>query len=288
MPELPDLVVLARSCDEALTGKRISGVWIGQPKCLNVPPDAFTEAVVGQAIVGVRPRGKWALFALNRGDVLAVNLGMGGEVRLRSADEEPDLARERAVLRFADGDQLWIHFWWFGHVHLVFGGDLSSHPQLGKLGLDPLADAFTPEDLGALLAGRRGALKRYLLDQSTLAGIGNVYVQDILWHARLHPLVPARDLSPADVARLHHALRHVLEEGIRWGGGPGERDVWGVEGRYADHLQVGYRAGKPCPGCGTTIEELQVGKTTSYLCPRCQAAPRPGCRSVTDAGKAER
>lgn len=278
MPEFPDLVVLARSCDQALKGKRIGQVQVAQPKCLNLFPDAFADAVGGQAITGVRPRGKWALFALDRGDLLAINLGMGGEVRLHSADGEPDLARERAVLRFADGDQLWIHFWWFGHVHLVPGGDLSSHPQLGKLGPDPLADSFTPEALGALLAGRRGALKRYLLDQSFVAGVGNVYVQDILWHARLHPLVPARDLSPADVARLHRALRHVLEEGIRWGGGPGERDVWGVEGRYAEHLQVGYRTGKSCPSCGTTIEELRVGSTTSYLCPRCQPDPRLAAR----------
>ena len=288
MPELPDLAVLARSCDEDLKGKRISRVWVGQPKCLNLSPDAFAYVVLGQGIVGVRPRGKWALFSLDRGDILAINLGMGGEVRLRSADEEPDPARERVVLRFEGGDQLWIHFWWFGHVHVVSRGDLSSHPQLEKLGPDPLAAAFTPEALGALLAGRRGALKHYLLDQSFVAGIGNVYVQDILWRARLHPLVPARDLSPTDVARLHRALRHVLEEGIRWGGGPGERDVWGVEGRYADHLQVGYRTGKPCPNCETAVEELRVGKTTSYLCPRCQPAPRRGCRPVPFAGAAER
>jgi len=273
VPELPDLVVLARSCDQALSGKRISQVQVAQPKCLNLPPGAFASAVERQAIVAVRPRGKWALFDLDRGDILAVNLGMGGEVRLHSADAVPDPARERVVFRFADGDQLWIHFWWFGHVHIVPQGDLSSHPQLGKLGPDPLADTFTPEALGALLAGRRGALKRYLLDQSFLAGIGNVYVQDILWHARLHPLVPARSLSPADVARLHRAIRRVLEEGIRWGGGPGERDVWGTEGRYAEHLQVGYRTGKPCPACGTAIEELRVGSTTSYLCPRCQPGP---------------
>ncbi len=274
MPELPDLVVLARSCDQALRGRRFSQVQIGQPKCLNLPPDAFADAVVGQAIVAVRPRGKWALVELDRGDILGINLGMGGEVRLRLPEEEPDLTRERVVFRFTDGEQVWIHFWWFGHVHLVPRGDLASHPQLGRLGPDPLSAAFTPEALGALLAGRRGALKGYLLDQRFVAGIGNVYVQDILWQARLHPLVPARDLSPADVARLHRGLRHVVEEGIRWGGGPGERDVWGNEGTYADQLQVGYRTGKPCPACGTAIEELRVGSTTSYICPRCQPAPR--------------
>lgn len=278
MPELPDLVVLARSCDEALKGKRISEAVVGQPKCLNCLPEALADAVIGQTITAVRPRGKWALFSLDLGDILALNLGMGGEARLCSAGVRPNLAKERVVLRFIDGDQLWIRFWWFGHVHIIREGDLGSHPQLGKLGPDPLSDSFSPEVLGACLAGRRGVLKRYLLDQSVIAGIGNVYVQDILWHARLHPLVAARDLSTADVVRLHGALRHVLEEGIRWGGGPGERDVWGHEGRYADHFQVGYRTGQPCPSCGAAVEELRVGQTMSYLCPRCQPAPglRPG------------
>jgi formamidopyrimidine-DNA glycosylase len=113
---------------------------------------------------------------------------------------------------------------------------------------------------------------KYPLDQSFLAGIGNVYIQDILWHARLHPLRPANTLGPADVERLHRAIYLVLEEGIRWGGGPGEQDVWGHPGHYHEHLQVGYRTGKPCPECGTPVEELRVGSTTSYICPRCQEA----------------
>lgn len=94
-----------------------------------------------------------------------------------------------------------------------------------------------------------------------------MYVPDILWHARLHPLVPARALSPADVTRLHRALRHVVEEGVRWGGGPGDRDVWGNEGSYADHFQVGYRMGKPCPACGTAIEEPRVDSHELHLPP---------------------
>jgi formamidopyrimidine-DNA glycosylase len=124
-----------------------------------------------------------------------------------------------------------------------------------------------------MLHGRRGTLKKYLLDQAFIAGIGNVYVQDILWRARLHPLRPANTLGEEEVARLHAAIRETLEEGIRWGGGPGEKDVWGHEGRYHEHLQVGYRTGQPCPACGATVEELRAGSTTSYICPQCQPAP---------------
>ncbi len=271
MPELPDIVILARSLDEALRGETMVGTTVHQPKCLNLEPEAFRRAIAGRRVERVWQRGKWALLDLDTADVLALNLGMGGEVCLHGAEEEPDLRRERVTWRLGSGRQLWAHFWWFGQVHIVAGGDLAAHPQLGRLGPEPLAADFTPERLAALLRGRRGALKKYLLDQQVLAGIGNVYIQDILWYARLHPLTPAGALGLDDVRRLHQAMQYVLQEGIRWGGGPGEKDAWGHPGHYAEHLQVGYRTGKLCPACGALVEELRVGATMSYICPQCQA-----------------
>ncbi len=274
MPELPDLYILARSMDQALSGQEIADVAVNQPKCLNLPPDAFGAGLRGRTIRQVRQRGKWALMDLDNGDALGLNLGMGGEACLHGADEVPSPTRERVVFRLVGGQQLWVHFWWFGQVHLIRGGDVGAHPQLGRLGPEPLDAAFTVERLAELLRGRRGALKVYLLDQTLVAGIGNVYVQDILWEARLHPLTPAGALDDEDIRHLHAAIRHVLEEGVRWGGGPGERDVWGREGHYAEHLQVGYRTGQPCPACGAPVEQLRVGSTTSYICARCQSLRR--------------
>lgn len=271
MPELPDIVVLARSMDQALPGRSISAVTVNQPKCLNLPEEDFRHALVDRAFERARQRGKWVLADLDQEWTLALNLGMGGEVRLHGLEEVPDPGRERVVFRLDDGEQLWMDFWWFGQVHLVPMGELSAHPQLGTLGPEPLSEDFTPNRLTEMLRGRRKAIKNCLLDQRFIAGIGNVYVQDMLWHARLHPLRPANTVDQADVERLHGAIRRVLEEGIRWGGGPREYDVWGNEGHYAEHLQVGYRTGEPCPACGTVIEELRVGSTTSYICPRCQA-----------------
>lgn len=270
MPELPDIVVLAHSMDQALPGRSIAAVTVNQPKCLNVPEEEFCRAVLGRVFRRAAQRGKWVLADLDRDWTLALNLGMGGEVRLHAPDDVADPRRERVVFHLGDGHQLCMHFWWFGNVHVLPLGDLSAHPQISRLGPEPLSDAFTPEKLAQMLVGRRKAIKKCLLDQRFIAGIGNVYVQDILWHARLHPLRSANTLGEADVERLHGAIRHVLEEGIRWGGGPREYDVWGNEGRYAEHLQVGYRTGEPCPACGTVIEELRVGSTTSYVCPRCQ------------------
>ncbi|MBC7264600.1 MAG: bifunctional DNA-formamidopyrimidine glycosylase/DNA-(apurinic or apyrimidinic site) lyase [Chloroflexi bacterium] len=270
MPELPDVLILACSLDQALRGRRITAVNIYQPKCLNRPEGEFRQAVVGRAFQHAWQRGKWVLADLDRDWTLAFNLGMGGELRLHDPDEIPDPRRERVVFHLDDGTGLWVHFWWFGHVHLIPLGDLTAHPILARLGPEPLADDFTPQRLERMLQGKRGPIKKYLLDQRFIAGIGNVYVQDILWYARLHPLRPANTLEPADVKRLHQGIRRVLEEGIRWGGGPREYDVWGNEGHYVEHLQVGYRTGEPCPACGTTIETLRVGSTTSYICPRCQ------------------
>jgi formamidopyrimidine-DNA glycosylase len=270
MPEYPDICILARSMDEALRGLAIADVTVNQPKCLNLPTDAFHEALVGRAFRQVGQRGKWALATLDDDATLAFNLGMGGEVRLRGPEETPDPKRERVVFRLSDGSQLWAHFWWFGNVHVIPPGGVQAHPQIGRVGPDPMADDFTPQRLADMLRGRRGAIKKYLLDQSFIAGIGNVYIQDILWYARLHPLRAASTLDEADVERLHAAIRHVLNEGIRWGGGPGEQDVWGNKGTYHEHLQVGYRTGKPCPACGGIVEELRVGSTNSYICPRCQ------------------
>lgn len=270
MPELPDIVVLARSMDEALQGKTIAAVTINQPKCLNLAPDLFEQRVSGRRLEGFRQRGKWVLAALDDGGTLALNLGMGGEMCLHGADETPDHGRERVVIAFTDGDQLWIHHWWFGSVHYVPPGALDAHAQVGELGIEPLDASFTPQRLAEMLDGRRGRIKAYLLDQRFIAGIGNVYVQDILWEARLHPERKASSLTAEDVERLHAAIQHVLTAGIEAGGGPGEKDVYGAAGGYMDAIQVGYRPDEPCPVCGTPISTLRVGQTTSYVCPNCQ------------------
>jgi len=270
MPELPDIVVLARSMDKALPSKRIAEVTVNQPKCINLDPQGYRRTLVGGRVRRVWQRGKLAILDLDNGWSLLFSLGMGGQVGLHGPEENPDPDRERVAFRFEDGSQLWVHFWWFGNVHALPTAQLETDRRLARLGVEPLDEGFTVQRLEEMLRRRRGRIKGYLLDQSFIAGIGNVYVQDILWHAGLHPLTPANTLTQAEVARLHGAIRHVLQEGIRWGGSYREYDVWGNEGRYGEHLQVGYRTGEPCPACGTLVEEVRVGQTTSYICPQCQ------------------
>ena len=273
MPELPDIVILARSMNEALTDRTINDAKVNQPKVLNRSVQAFRRAVIDRTFLGFQQRGKWILATLTNDWILAFNLGMGGEIRLHSFSEVPDRKHERVVFTIDNGKQIWVHFWWFGHVHVVPPSKLKEHPQLGTLGIEPLSEEFTVEKLASMLNGRRGRIKSYLLDQRFIAGIGNVYVQDILWYARLHPNRKANTLKPGDVARLHRAIRLVLRTGIKWGPGPGEQDIWGNRGnwkRVKEFPKIGYRTGEKCPKCGEIINELRVGSTTSYICPRCQ------------------
>ena len=271
MPELPDIVILARSMNEALTDRTINDAKVNQPKVLNRSVQAFRRAVIDRTFLGFQQLGKWILATLTNDWIIAFNLGMGGEIRLHSFSGVPDRKHERVVFTIDNGKQIWVHFWWFGHVHVVPPSKLKEHPQLGTLEIEPLSDEFTVEKLASMLNGRRGRIKSYLLDQRFIAGIGNVYVQDILWYARLHPNRKANTLKPGDVARLHRAIRLVLRTGIKWG--PGEQDIWGNRGnwkRVKEFPKVGYRTGEKCPECGEIINELRVGSTTSYICPRCQ------------------
>jgi formamidopyrimidine-DNA glycosylase len=270
MPELPDIYVLAASMKDALKDKVITGASVNQPKCLNTTAQRFKDSIRNRRIEDARQRGKWVIVALDEGMTLALNLGMGGEIRLHAQGEQPRPERERVVLMLDTGEQIWIHHWWFGHVHLFPSKEIEKHSQLSKLGPEPLETTFTTERFSKILENKRGRIKSYLLDQSFIAGIGNVYVQDILWYARIHPNRGANTLSTSEVRSLHSAIRRVLKQGIRYGGGPGEQDVWGNQGTYSKHFKVGYRTGKPCPRCGTPIEELRVGSTTSYICSKCQ------------------
>lgn len=258
---------------QALSGRSIFDSVVHQPKVLNRSVQSFQQAVKGRSFQKIWQRGKWVLCRLDGDLLLALNLGMGGEVRLHRPIEVHNPKRERVAFFLSDNDQLWVNFWWFGYVHLIEADRLSQHPQLGTLGPEPLDEEFTAEKLASMLEGKRGRIKSYLLDQRFIAGIGNVYVQDILWYAKLHPDRKANTLSSADIEKLHSAIQQILKEGIRWGPGPGERDVWGNRGLWGKRRgwpHVGYRIGEPCPTCKTPIEELRVGSTKSYICPKCQ------------------
>jgi formamidopyrimidine-DNA glycosylase len=268
MPELPEITNLARQVKANLTGKTITAVEVLQPKCLNIPVEAFQDALRGAEIVGASNRGKWILVETTRGWLL-LNLGMGGEVLLTTREKLPE--KRRIILDFSDGTCLSINFWWFGHLHYAPPQGIDRHEMVARLG--PNALDLDEEALRALLAGRRGTIKSFLLDQSRIAGVGNAYVHDILFMANLHPLRKIEGLRPEEITALAKAIRDGLLPSLEVGGAFYEVDLFGNRGGFTvDRIQVGYRENEPCPRCGTPIQKIKTGGTSSFLCPKCQPA----------------
>ena len=266
MPELPEITVRAREMREALVGKTIAGIEVLQPKCLNVPAEKFVEALTSAQLLDVTHRGKWLFVETTRGWLL-INLQMGGEILLVTRDTLPE--KHLLVFDFDDGTCLSINFWWLGHAHFVPSGELSQHKMIAKLG--PNALDLTADDLRAMIAGRRVRIKSLLLDQSKIAGIGNAYVHDILFMAGLHPLRAVNTLSHDDVDILAKAIHDGLQPSIEKGGAFYEVGLDGQKGGFTmDDILIGYREGEPCPVCGTAIQKIKTGSTSSFICPQCQ------------------
>ncbi|MBN1146743.1 MAG: hypothetical protein JXA78_05770 [Anaerolineales bacterium] len=266
MPELPEITARAREMQAALSGKTIRSIEVLQPKCLNVPAEAFVQSLSGARVLSVSQRGKWIFVETSQGWLL-LNLGMGGEILLRTRAALPE--KYRLVFDFDDGSCLSVNFWWFGYAHYVPQGELQSHEMSARLG--PNALDLTAADLRALVKGRRARIKSLLLDQTQMAGIGNAYVHDILFMAGLHPLRMLNTLGDEELERLAQAIHDGLQPSLDKGGAFYEVDLYGQPGSFrGEDILIGYREGQPCPRCGTTIEKIKTGGTTSFICPNCQ------------------
>ncbi len=267
MPELPEVASRAKEMQRLLVGKTIRDIELLQPKCLNVPPARFKKALRGAELLGTSYHGKWLFTDTTKGHLL-INLGMGGDMLLVKDDEIPE--KRQAVFYFDDGTALSIRFWWFGYVHYAAEGKLGSHKMSGKLG--PNAVDVSRDEFREMLRGRRGAVKTFLLDQEKIAGIGNAYAHDILFLAGLHPQRKLDTLSEDEVDGLWRGIRDGLLPSLKKRGAWYERDLKGRRGGFKmDDIQVGYLEGEPCPTCGTKIEKLKTGSTSSFICPKCQA-----------------
>ncbi|NPV70547.1 MAG: Fpg/Nei family DNA glycosylase [Firmicutes bacterium] len=268
MPELPEIHNLARQMDEELRGRTVGAIEIRQVKCLNVPVPEFESLVLGKTLGRSASKGKWVFTDLEPGVTFLLNLGMGGNVVYHKSPETLP-AKYNARVYFSDGSALSIGFWWFGYIHAVKAGDISSHKMTARLGMDPLSESFTFQAFNALLEGKRGAIKTVLLDQECIAGIGNVYAQDILFKARLHPNRRIPDIGESERRLLHRAIVANLKGAAALGGLAYEKDLYDRPGGFKEFL-VGYKEGQPCPTCGSTILKVKTGATASYVCPSCQ------------------
>jgi formamidopyrimidine-DNA glycosylase len=272
MPELPEVETIKRDLWPRVVGRTITGVTVGWEGCVDRPSvRGFCDQVTGRRIEDVGRRGKFLVLLLSGERTLLVHLRMTGSLRIKDPTD-PWETHARLAFRLDDGKELrFVNVRKFGRIYLV----KDPAEVLGDLGPEPLAGDFTVEAFRALLENRRGRIKPLLLDQRFIAGLGNIYVDEALFRARIHPLRIASSLTAEEVGGLHEAIREVLREAIADQGTSRSDYVRpdGTEGTHQDRLLVSGKAGEPCPCCATAIERLVVGGRGTYVCPHCQRAP---------------
>jgi len=271
MPELPEVETIASELRRSLVGGRVTRVHVLWSRTIAQPDAAvLADLLPGQVFTGVGRRGKYLLLGLDSGDTLIVHLRMTGRLELLPGDS-PALADThiRAWFELADGRNLaFTDQRKFGRIWLV--GDVAQ--VIGKLGPEPLDWRFTPDDLAERIRPRRVAMKALLLDQTAVAGLGNIYADEALFLAGIHPLRIGASLTDAEIGRLHDAIRQVLGEAIGERGTTlrDYRPAYGAEGAYQNRLRVYGQPDQPCPRCGAAIQRIRVAQRSTHFCPVCQ------------------
>jgi formamidopyrimidine-DNA glycosylase len=278
VPELPEVETIRAALDPVLAGRRLVRVRIADPRLTRpVRPEAVAAALEGDRVAAVGRRGKYVVIELESGRHLLIHLRMTGSFRHgRNGSLEVDPHR-RAVARLDDGsDVAYRDVRRFGTWLLLEPGELDGY-LASRLGPEPLEHGFTAARLGDALKGRRAPVKAALLDQRTVAGIGNIYADEALWRARIHPGRRAGSLEGAEVAALHRDVRDALRAGIARQGATlrDYRGPDGAAGSMQEEFRVYGREGEPCPRCGERIEKIRVGGRGTWFCPACQAEPSP-------------
>jgi formamidopyrimidine-DNA glycosylase len=274
MPELPEVESVRRQLEPALVGRRFERVSIDDPRLVRpYEPAAVAAELEGEHVAAVERRGKYLVVRFESGRVLLIHLRMTGSLSAASGSL-PDDPHRRAVVRLDDGSDVgYRDVRRFGTWLLLEPGE--AEPYLAaRVGDEPLDALFTAARLGERLAGRRTSLKAALLDQRTLAGMGNIYVDEALWRARLNPLRPASGLDRNELRRLHRGIRAALEHGLARQGST-LRDYRlpdGSGGSMQNEFRVYGRRDEPCDRCGTLIARTQVAGRTTWFCPTCQPA----------------
>ena len=270
MPELPEVETTRRGLLPHVVGRRIRDVVVRNANLRWPVPRDLRRHLRGERVDAIRRRGKYLLFDCRKGHLL-VHLGMSGKLSL-VADDAPVRAHDHVdlqleghrTLRLTDprrfGAMLWL------------ADDAEDHALLSGLGIEPLGAEFTGAAMRKLAAGRRVAIKQFLMNGRIVTGVGNIYASEALFAARIHPLTAAGTLSPARWNRLVEAIRATLESALASGGST-LRDFAAVDGNaghFQHHFSVYGREGKPCPRCGAAIRAIRQGQRSTFYCPRCQ------------------
>jgi formamidopyrimidine-DNA glycosylase len=291
MPELPEVETVVRQLEPEVEGQRIERLEVLDRRWSRpVSPERLGDALDSATIERLGRRGKYILMHLDGARTLVMHLRMTGNLILREGEEvlDPSVGRRlyesersteerhlRARFVLDDGRELWFTDpRRFGEAFLI--EDARLEERFAKLGVEPFAPEFTAQALGEMAAGRKAPLKSFLLDQSGVAGIGNIYADEALFRAELHPLSPAGSMKPEHLEALRDAVVAALEAGIEAGGSSIDdyRDARGEKGTMQNEFLVHTREGEDCPRCGNTIVRIVVGGRSTYFCPGCQVKLR--------------
>jgi formamidopyrimidine-DNA glycosylase len=282
MPELPEVETVRRQLEPALVGRRFEQVSIDDPRLVRpYEPAEVAAELQGEHVAAVERRGKYLVVRFESGRVLLIHLRMTGSLLCAPSGSLPDDPHRRAVVTLDDGsDVAYRDVRRFG-TWLLLEPEETEPYLAARVGEEPLETLFTAARLGERLAGRRTTLKAALLDQRTLAGMGNIYVDEALWRARLNPLRPAAGLDRNELRRLHRGIRAALEHGLARQGST-LRDYRlpdGSGGSMQNEFRVYGRRDEPCDRCGTPIARTQVAGRTTWFCPTCQPEAVQAARS---------
>ncbi|NLL44939.1 MAG: Fpg/Nei family DNA glycosylase [Mollicutes bacterium] len=270
MAELPEIFKISRQMKETLNGKIIKDIVITQEKCTNVTLEDWKKRVIGAQIQDVINKGKWIVTKLNNGENIALSVGMGADV-LFFENEKKQADKYQIKVLFKDGSGYTIRFWWFGKFLLCTDEELASNPEIKDIAIDPFDSKFTFEYFTSILKGKRTQIKSFLMNQRNVSGIGNAYMHDILFKARLHPQKKISDMTAEDIKNLYNSIISVLNFSREKDGLAYEKDFFDKNGKYTiDDFLIGYKEKRPCPSCGETIISIKTGSATSFICPNCQ------------------
>jgi formamidopyrimidine-DNA glycosylase len=290
MPELPEVETVRAGLERHVVGRTVADVQVLHPRVVRrdlAGPAGFAAAMAGRTVKRAERRGKYLWLALDDDEALLAHLGMSGQLLVGDPDR-PLSPHVRARFTFTDGgaDLRFTDQRTFGHLMMVpfAHGDLDGPGETRELPVpiahiapDPMEAAFDAGDFAARLTRRHTGVKRALLDQSLISGVGNIYADEALWRARLHWARPTETLRRGEVSRLLEAVREVLSEALRAGGTSFDAlyvNVNGESGYFDRSLQAYGREGEPCSRCGTPIRRDAFMNRSSYSCPHCQPRPR--------------
>lgn len=278
MPELPEVEVIRRDLEREVFGRKIGEVEVFRMRTIRRHPNKarFKTALVGRKITSVSRRGKYLVLRLDNSKVLVIHLGMAGRLLREKSKKSPTLPHTQVVLTFTQGGRLrFVDPRQFGEMFVTALDALDDIPELAHLGFDPIEDTLSWIDFGRRLAVRKAKLKSVLMDQKFIAGIGNIYSDEILFEAGLRYDRPSDTLSSQEVRRLSRAVQEVLQEAIKQRGTTAEDeqyvDIYGEPGSFQTVTQVYQRTGEPCQRCRTPIERAKFEGRHTWYCPQCQS-----------------